>query len=73
MAYPNIHIVLVKALLDAGRYCADPANDPDFKEILARREYVGTPEKYICLGNPNPLLNHLSDNLRQYARPMFFG
>ncbi|PSN20133.1 bacitracin ABC transporter ATP-binding protein [filamentous cyanobacterium CCP5] len=71
--YPNTHIALVKALLDAGRYCADPANEAEIKQILARREYVSTPEQYICLGDPNPAVCDLSDTLRQYAHHQFFG
>ncbi|GAP96751.1 ABC transporter ATP-binding/substrate-binding protein [Leptolyngbya sp. NIES-2104] len=48
--YPNTHIALVKALLEACRYCADPANTTEIRQILARKEYVGTQVEYIQLG-----------------------
>ncbi len=49
-AYPNTHIALVKALLEACRYCADPDNEDEIREILARKQYVGTSIDYIHLG-----------------------
>ncbi|MBD1844736.1 ABC transporter substrate-binding protein [Cyanobacteria bacterium FACHB-63] len=48
--YPNTHIALVKALLEACRYCADPANTTEIRQILARKEYVATQVEYIQLG-----------------------
>ena len=48
--YPNTHIALVKALLEACRYCADPQNTAEIRQILARKEYVGTQVEYIQLG-----------------------
>ncbi|MGG6266987.1 nitrate ABC transporter ATP-binding protein [Leptolyngbya sp. AN03gr2] len=48
--YPNTHIALVKALLEACRYCADPENTTEIRQILARKEYVGTQVEYIQLG-----------------------
>ena len=51
-AYPNTHIALTKALLDACRYCAEPENEPEIRQILSRRPYLGTPIEYIHLGNP---------------------
>ncbi|WP_299043660.1 nitrate ABC transporter ATP-binding protein [uncultured Thermosynechococcus sp.] len=49
-AYPNTHIALVKALLDACRYCADPAHSEEIKQILSRKAYVATTPEYIELG-----------------------
>jgi len=71
--YPNTHIALVKALLDAGRYCADPANEAEIKHILARREYVGTPEQYIWLNLPEADVSPTAGPQRRYAHHMFFG
>ncbi|NJM99114.1 MAG: ABC transporter substrate-binding protein [Phormidesmis sp. RL_2_1] len=71
--YPNTHIALVKALLDAGRYCADPANEAEIKHILTRREYVGTPEEYIMLGIPKQAADQPSSTQPRYAHHMFFG
>jgi bicarbonate transport system ATP-binding protein len=65
-AYPNTHIALVKALLEAGRYCADPANAEEIRAILARREYVGTVMDYIQLGTERGLA-------RPFAHHLFFG
>ncbi|MER3435637.1 MAG: bacitracin ABC transporter ATP-binding protein [Leptolyngbya sp. ERB_1_1] len=48
--YPNTHIALVKALLEACRYCADPENTTEIRQILARKEYVATQVEYIQLG-----------------------
>jgi bicarbonate transport system ATP-binding protein len=39
-AYPNTHIALVKALLEACMYCADPNNSEEIRQILSRRAYV---------------------------------
>jgi len=50
MAYPNTHIALVKALLDACRYCADPANSEEIKQLLSRKAYVATDPAYLELG-----------------------
>jgi bicarbonate transport system ATP-binding protein len=52
-AYPNTHIALVKALLEACFYCADPNNENEIRQILARREYVGTNMNYIQLSSPH--------------------
>jgi bicarbonate transport system ATP-binding protein len=52
-AYPNTHIALTKALLEACHYCADPNNSEEIRQILTRREYVGTSADYIQLFNPD--------------------
>jgi bicarbonate transport system ATP-binding protein len=65
-AYPNTHIALVKALLEAGRYCADPANAEEIRVILSKREYVGTNMDYIQLGTERGLA-------RPFAHHLFFG
>lgn len=50
-AYPNTHIALVKALLEACRWCADPAHHGELGELLARREYVSTESHYLVFGD----------------------
>ena len=40
-AYPNTHIALTKALLEACRYCADPAHWQEMGELLSDRRYLG--------------------------------
>ncbi|NMG20281.1 nitrate ABC transporter ATP-binding protein [Brasilonema bromeliae] len=72
-AYPNTHIALVKALLEACRYCADENNFQDVREILSRQEYVSTTEDYIQLGDPNSYVCSLEQPMRQYAHHLFFG
>jgi bicarbonate transport system ATP-binding protein len=72
-AYPNTHIALVKALLEAGQYCADAANAAEIQEILARREYVSTNLEYIQLGDPNLATCDLAQPMREYAHHQFFG
>ncbi|MBD2078864.1 nitrate ABC transporter ATP-binding protein [Leptolyngbya sp. FACHB-17] len=48
--YPNTHIALVKALLEACRYCANPENTTEIRQILSGKEYVATQVEYIQLG-----------------------
>lgn len=72
-AYPNTHIALVKALLEAGKYCADPAHAQEISEIVASREYVSTNVDYIQLGDPNSISCNLDQPMREYAHHLFFG
>jgi bicarbonate transport system ATP-binding protein len=72
-AYPNTHIALVKALLEACAYCMDEANHEEIREILSRREYLGTDLSYIYLGDPNPYVCSLHPSPREYAHHQFYG
>ncbi len=72
-AYPNTHVALTKALLDACRYCADPDNEEEIRQILSQRPYLGTPMEYIHLGNPNSKVCELNQPMREYAHHLFFG
>jgi bicarbonate transport system ATP-binding protein len=72
-AYPNTHIALVKALIEACRYCADPHNEPEIRQILARKQYVGTSIDYIHLSAPESVLATLPTYSRKYANHLFFG
>lgn len=72
-AYPNTHIALVKALLEACRYCAEDAHSEEIRQILARREFLSTSVDYIHLGNPNAYMCSLDLPLREYAHHLFFG
>lgn len=73
IAYPNTHIALVKALLEACRYCADPAHAEEIRSILAQREYVSTDLAYIHLGDPDSYVCSLDQQYRQYAHHQFYG
>jgi bicarbonate transport system ATP-binding protein len=70
--YPNSHVALVKALLEAGRYCADIKNHQEIREILASRNYLATKEEYIQLGEPGNYSCNLNKHV-EYAHHMFFG
>ncbi|ARV61835.1 bacitracin ABC transporter ATP-binding protein [Nostocales cyanobacterium HT-58-2] len=72
-AYPNTHIALVKALLEACRYCAQEQNFQEVRQILAQREYISTNEDYIQIGDPNSDACSLEQPMRQYAHHLFFG
>ncbi len=72
-AYPNTHIALVKALLEACIYCNDPNHAEEIRKILARREYVSTNINYIHLGNPNDLTCALDSPMREPAHHLFYG
>ncbi|WP_017292851.1 ABC transporter ATP-binding/substrate-binding protein [Geminocystis herdmanii] len=71
-AYPNTHIALVKALLEACQYCADPTNKEEIRTILADRKYLSTSINYIQLGDPNTYSCNL-DRAVEYAHHRFFG
>ncbi|HEY9642944.1 MAG TPA: nitrate ABC transporter ATP-binding protein [Coleofasciculaceae cyanobacterium] len=73
LAYPNTHIALVKALMEACRYCADPANGEEIRQLLSRREYLSTSVEYIQLGDPNAYVCTLDKPMREYAHHLFYG
>ncbi|MBD1851534.1 nitrate ABC transporter ATP-binding protein [Leptolyngbya sp. FACHB-711] len=52
--YPQTHIALVKALLEACEYCDDRRNREEIAEILARPEYIGVSVDYIRPGLVTP-------------------
>jgi bicarbonate transport system ATP-binding protein len=72
-AYPNTHVALVKALLEACHYCANSDNHEEICQILATREYIGTSLKYIQLGSPNSNTCDLSQPMKEYAHHLFYG
>ncbi|WP_338442208.1 nitrate ABC transporter ATP-binding protein [Synechococcus elongatus IITB4] len=45
--YPNSHVALVKALLEACQYCEDPANWDELRDLLSDRRYLSCPKEYI--------------------------
>lgn len=51
--YPNTHIALVKALLEACQFCADPNNAVEICQILSQRNYLGMSEDFIQLNRPD--------------------
>jgi bicarbonate transport system ATP-binding protein len=73
LAYPNTHVALVKALLEACRYCDDPANHEEVRQILAQPEYLSMEMDYIYLGNSDHLTCSITKSPREYAHHQFFG
>lgn len=47
LAYPNTHIALTKALLEACQYCADPGHWDELSQLLSDRRYLGMKADYI--------------------------
>lgn len=72
-AYPNTHVALVKALLEACAYCANPANHEDVRRILSRPEYLDCEMEYIDLGDGSHNTCDLHPSPREYAHHQFFG
>ncbi len=70
LAYPNTHIALVKALLEACQYCMDENNSEEIRQMLSKREYLSTDLEYIQLGIPTSLTSHTE---REYAHHQFYG
>ena len=73
VAYPNTHIALVKALLEACQYCADENNSQEIRQMLSQREYISTNVDYIHLGDPNSYVCNIDQHMRQYAHHLFYG
>jgi bicarbonate transport system ATP-binding protein len=72
-AYPNTHIALVKAMLEACIYCADPNNAAEVREILSWPEYVSTDMDYIQISDPDLSSCSLENPMQEYAHHQFFG
>lgn len=72
-AYPNTHIALVKALLEACRYCAEEANSQEIREILGERAYVNTRQNYIQLRDLHPEFCDLNLPMQQSSHHLFYG
>jgi bicarbonate transport system ATP-binding protein len=73
LAYPNTHVALVKALLEACHYCADEKNHEEVREILSRPEYLGVDLEYIYLGDSSHEVCNLQPSPKEYAHHQFFG
>ena len=52
LTYPNTHIALTKALLEACRYCADPNHWTELSQLLSDRRYLGMKPELIRFGVP---------------------
>ncbi|GFE70012.1 nitrate ABC transporter ATP-binding protein [Chroococcus sp. FPU101] len=72
-AYPNTHVALVKALLEACAYCADPSNREEIRHLLASRQYLSTKVDYIQLSDPNDQSCSLEHPMWESAHHLFYG
>jgi nitrate/nitrite transport system ATP-binding protein len=52
--YPQTHIALVKALLEACEYCDDPRNREEILGLLTQEQYVGSAPEYTRPGFIDP-------------------
>jgi bicarbonate transport system ATP-binding protein len=67
LAYPNTHIALTKALLEACRYCAEPTHWGELSQLLSDRRYLGMKAELIhfsgndgdMVGGPHGEPHHL--------------
>ncbi len=73
LKYPNTHVALVKALLEACQYCADPANHAEVREILAQPEYLSMDHEYIYLSDEQQANCGVTNDSRQLSHHIFFG
>jgi bicarbonate transport system ATP-binding protein len=71
LAYPNTHIALTKALLEACRFCADPAHWEEMAELLSDRRYLGMKKELIHF-SAGPVAG---GNVDDHGEPhhLFFG
>jgi bicarbonate transport system ATP-binding protein len=67
LAYPNTHIALVKALLEACVYCAEPKHWPELSELLSDRRYLGMKKEVIWFSETSP------DGDTTVPHHLFFG
>ena len=47
LSYPNTHIALTKALLEACQFCSQPQNWPEMADLLSNRRYLGIKPELI--------------------------
>jgi nitrate/nitrite transport system ATP-binding protein len=52
--YPQTHLALVKALIEACEYCDDRRNRAEIAELLAKPDYIGADLNYIRAGFLDP-------------------
>jgi bicarbonate transport system ATP-binding protein len=68
--YPNSHVAVVKALLEACQYCENPAHWEELRDLLSDRRYLSCPKEYIQFSQSNACdLNKSTD----VPHHLFFG
>jgi nitrate ABC transporter ATP-binding subunit len=73
LAYPNTHVALVKAVLEACRYCADPANHEEVRDILAGADYLAMDREFIYLNDSHKAVCNITQTARDLSHHLFFG
>ncbi len=73
LAYPNTHLALIKALLEACQYCAEPDHAEEIRQILCQSAYLATDPHYIQFSENDPALSALGSQAHQYAHHQFYG
>lgn len=66
--YPETHLALVKALLEACEYCDDFRNREEIVALLARSEYVGAQLEYLRPGLVDPYMRHRNSQPQSMLR-----
>jgi bicarbonate transport system ATP-binding protein len=72
-AYPNTHIALTKALLEACYYCSLPENAEEIRMILAGKDYVSTEIDYIHLDDSTLQIASADGIVHDYAHHQFYA
>jgi bicarbonate transport system ATP-binding protein len=72
-AYPNTHLALIKALLEACQFCAEANHAEEIRTILCRPEYLGVDPAYVQLSDADANLCNLEDHHWQYSHHQFAG
>ena len=67
LAYPNTHIALTKALLEACQYCAEPSHWGELSELLSDRRYLGMKKEVIWFSETG------ADGSSTVPHHLFFG
>jgi nitrate/nitrite transport system ATP-binding protein len=66
--YPETHLALVRALLQACEYCDDRRNREEIVELLCRPEYLGTAPEYTRQGFLDPYDRGMGEEPEQLVR-----
>jgi bicarbonate transport system ATP-binding protein len=77
LAYPNTHIALTKALLEACQFCSQPQNWPEMADLLSDRRYLGIKPELIHFSTGSQVAegSHGPMTSSQQGEPhhLFFG
>jgi nitrate/nitrite transport system ATP-binding protein len=66
--YPQTHLALVKALLEACEYCDDLRNREEILELLCQAKYVGSDPEYTRPGFIDPYNKGTGESLQMLQR-----